>query len=444
MKFRVTIERKEETMEEHKIIILNDQNSTASLQKLVNKINKKAQKYGAEPITMNISKPYIKEFTVPSAYATHDIKATTNGDMGKVKHIVRDVVINYEIIKIKGGWKILGSVEKTDSKWNIINGKIENIGDLKQYDLAWCDHCNKKRNRKKVLVLEDADGNRKIVGRQCVKDYLGISIQHAIFAADFSNYISGLFSPLSIPESDDEEDFENCFTLKKFTEIELLARATVAVMEKDKWAYRSCKYSDWSTPDAVQHIIQEHKNGYSYESGSKIRFHIDDFVTENSEKITKEVLEELRTEYPEEFIDRLDNSFEYDLAVMINLGHTKQEKYFIGMLGYRIGKRMEAKKVKKHNPENSEYYGSIGDKIKDVEVEIAKHRWCKTSWGDSLMICGFFKGTDNQFTAFLSGKTDWLFEDDDRIKGEVTISATIKDHQDRGYGKQTVLTRIKL
>ena len=113
-------------MEEYKIVILNDQNATASLRKLVNKINKKAQKYGAEPIVMNISEPYIREFTVPSAYATHDIRSTMNGDEGKAKHMVRDVVINYETIKIKGGWRVLGSVEKTDSKWNIINGKIVN------------------------------------------------------------------------------------------------------------------------------------------------------------------------------------------------------------------------------------------------------------------------------------------------------------------------------
>ena len=112
------------------------------------------------------------------------------------------------------------------------------------------------------------------------------------------------------------------------------------------------------------------------------------------------------------------------------------------MFGYRVGKRMEAKKPNKHNPDKSEYFGKVGDKIKDLVVEITKTRACESSWGVSLMVCGYVKGTDNQFVSFLSGSSSWLF-DGETLKEEVTIAATVKGQQDRGYGKQTSLTRMR-
>jgi len=429
------------------VVPADNDGSLGKMKKIVEKANKKAQKYGAAPIVMTIGEPKIEVFTVPHYMADVETLDKHNGT-GKAKLHVREVNISYEPIRIKGGWKVLASIEKQeDSEWNVINGNVDGIQDYKQWDLTFCDHCGTHRNRKKVIVLEDKDGNRKVVGRQCVKDYLGISVANALFAADFENYLYNLLSPVSIPSEKDDwgDDWGDDWKVDMGPSIDFLARVLSGVLESGRWTYRSAKYSDYSTSDEVMKVIADIDRGYreDYTSGKaqRIPVTIDDYVSETSDTACKEILDELKVEFPEESIATLDNSFEYDLAVMLHIGRTKKEKYFIGMMGYRMAKRYSEKK-EAHRPESA-YYGKVGEKISGVQVELTKAKEIESFYGVSLMVCGFFKGTGNRFVTFTSGKTDWLYDDKNSLMDEVTIAATIKDHQDRGYGKQTSLTRFR-
>jgi len=444
----VAADHKEITdVEELSLYVLSD--NVHGIQKIVDKANKKANKYGAKPIDLEIGKAYLKEFTVPGYLATHNIREiiTLQGGartVGERNYMVCDIKIVYTPIKIKGGWRVLGSVEMLEgSEWNVINGNIDNIGDLKQYDLTWCDHCNKRRNRKKVIVLEDKDGNRKDVGRQCIKDYLGISITNAIFAADFASYIWNLFCDVSIPCVDDPEDERFGGSLPEpGTKIDYLARIVAGIMEKSRWTYRSNKNNDYSTGMEVMEAIANIRAGKRYDGYKDQPFSIDDVVTETSDKAAEEILAELKAEFPAEKIPELDNSFDYDLAVMLHVGDTHKESYFIGMMGYRMYKRYATNNEKKRGQSN--YYGNVGDKIKGVEIEITKTMEIDGCYGNSLMICGYFAGTDDKFVTFNSGNTYWMYNDDNSVKESVVIAATIKRHEDRGYGKQTSLTRVRL
>lgn len=49
-----------------------------------------------------------------------------------------------------------------------------------------CEHCNKKRSRSKVYVVEDASGNRKTVGKTCVELYTGMSPE-GLFALEWDD-----------------------------------------------------------------------------------------------------------------------------------------------------------------------------------------------------------------------------------------------------------------
>jgi hypothetical protein len=427
----------------HNFMVLADGHNLKNLKKLVEKVNKKAARYGAEPIKMEVGERRLQEFEVPASQAEIDFgRCGGRMKMRTIKEMVQDVSIEYTEVKIKGGWYVLGSIERmADSKWSIVNGNVDKIGDYKQYDFTWCDHCNKHRNRKKMIILENKKGERKVVGRQCVVDYLGISIAHAIFAADFAAYIAKMFAPLEICEGDGGW-FEggNAMRLDVGPDLEDLAILTTHIMKKDKWTYRSAKgeeYGEVSTASVVSNIY------YSALKGDKDARKEVESIEDDTIEQAKDFLNSLKEEFSEDRIPELDNSFDYDFAVMLAAGHALRERQFIGMFGYRLSKKM-AENTVKHDPKKSEYYGSIGDKIKGVDVEVTRTRLIEGHWGDSLMICGFFKGTDDQFVTFNSGNTDWLYNDDDTIKDEVKIAATVKNHQDRGYGKQTVLTRVRL
>ena len=85
----------------------------------------------------------------------------------------------------------------------------------------------------------------------------------------------------------------------------------------------------------------------------------------------------------------------------------------------------------------------VGEKVKGVEIEIGRTSYVESYYGSSLMVSGWFKDTSNQFVSFLSGKTDFLYNEDQTVKETVKVDFTVKDHQDRGYGKQTLLTRFR-
>lgn len=429
---------------------INAENRTLdNLRKLVKKLDKKSAKYGGKPVKMTVGEPYLHTYRVPETRDKIEIAfAAVYGTVltRDYKVMVRDVTIEYQEIKIKGGWKVLASIERmADSDWNIINGKVDGIEDYKQWDMTWCDHCGTHRNRKKVIVLENKKGERKVVGRQCVKDYLGISIANAIFAADFSNVIARMFEPVQVIDGDDPFEGGNGPRVYLGADIEILAVLTAHILKGNKWTYNSRKVEDWgngvATVSVVSNLYFSALNGV----GESKRWAEEEIAKIDQETIdlAKSYLNDCKTEFPEESIATLDNSFDYDFAVMLHAGHAPKECQFIGMFGYRLAKKM-GEKIETHDPKKSEYVGEKGEKLKCVDVEITRTRLVESFYGDSLMICGFFKGTDNQFVTFNSGNTDWLYNDDDSVKSEVKISATVKNHQDRGFGKQTVLTRCRL
>jgi hypothetical protein len=427
----------------YNITVLNEGNYLKTLFNDLKKFNKKAKKYDAVPVMVEVGEPYMREFEIPTTVLDVWAKAISGIDTFKTKTVKREVVditIDYVPITVAGGWKVLGSVERmADSEWNIIHGNMEDIQDYKKIDFSFCDHCNTKRNRKKVIILENPEGERKVVGRQCVKDYLGISIAHAIFSVDYPSMIQKMFEMFDVDFLDDEyERGGNGMRLDYGVPLEAMASIVVAILRKDRWTYKSAKYCEYEGGDTPNIVM----NTYYAIKDKHCEVTFDEIVSEDDIKLAQEILDELKEEYPEERIKDLDNSFEYDLAVMLHAGHVVKEKYFVGMFGYRVSKRM-ATKTQKHDPQKSKYYGSIGDKIKGVDIEITRTRECESYYGVSLMVCGYFKDTDDQFVTFCSGDTDFLYKDDDSIKEYVKINATIKDHQDRGYGKQTVLKLVK-
>tara|TARA_R100000742_G_C4274612_1_gene94676 strand:+ start:333 stop:1577 length:1245 start_codon:yes stop_codon:yes gene_type:complete len=70
-------------------------------------------------------------------------------------------------------FKIIGKFTPTE-KGNLIDNYTKEDFDvsLRNKDLI-CEHCNKKRNRKEFYYIEK-DGVRKVVGKNCLRDYFGI------------------------------------------------------------------------------------------------------------------------------------------------------------------------------------------------------------------------------------------------------------------------------
>lgn len=78
-------------------------------------------------------------------------------------------------VRLPGGWKFIAVVEwlGDDPITRMLPGYEGEMIDRDWIAESVCDHCHSKRNRKHVLVVENAEGTRKRVGSTCCRDYLG-------------------------------------------------------------------------------------------------------------------------------------------------------------------------------------------------------------------------------------------------------------------------------
>jgi hypothetical protein len=74
------------------------------------------------------------------------------------------------------GWVLAARVEFNDIIGNVVRiapGRDDD-GSFERYRTIdpICEHCNSRRNRNDIFVLEHEDGRRKVVGRNCLADFL--------------------------------------------------------------------------------------------------------------------------------------------------------------------------------------------------------------------------------------------------------------------------------
>ncbi len=92
---------------------------------------------------------------------------------------IKGVEFQYQVLVIEGeplkyqGWEFVGVAEFIEEQI-ILHGISEEISiqasDVKK---GYCDHCQKVRNRGKVIFVKNEEGKLSQVGSSCVKDFIG-------------------------------------------------------------------------------------------------------------------------------------------------------------------------------------------------------------------------------------------------------------------------------
>ncbi len=104
-----------------------------------------------------------------------------------------------------------------------------------------CDHCNTRRQRNETFVLRHEDGTCKMVGRQCLKDFLGHANPHALAsAAEILASLGELCGTLGDP------DYYSCGQEVSSWTLEHFLAQTCAVIRNCGWVSGSAAYNDES------------------------------------------------------------------------------------------------------------------------------------------------------------------------------------------------------
>lgn len=371
--------------------------------KRLDRLAKKAERYGV-PFSYTVGEER------PQQVAVYAVDFVNHEQF--VDHVFTvaavDIDIDCDGLVKANGWTVLAHIEHGESG-NIVTS----VGGA-EIDNAWysaparCDHCGTNRTRTVTFIVENESGERRQVGKSCLKDYTGIAPGVALMWAE----VVDLFPDLNCS---DREWSERKPAMMYETRI-ILAHAYESINAK---GYIKSEYPN-STRDTVTELVKA-----------------DVVPSEDALKAADEMVEWLAG------IDNNVIGIERDCAPLARSGYAKVKH--IGRLAYmpvaykqylRRKAETEAKEAARASAAmTSKHVGNIGDRIDFVAVKAEFITSWETMYGHTFL----YKFTDesgNVYVWFASGAFD--------ERNGMKVRGTVKKHDERDGVKQTVLTRCKV
>lgn len=376
--------------------------------KKIKRIVKKCEKNHID-YTFSVSEPYTKLVTVSNkSFEVCLVDLTL------------DVTFKFN------GWHSLGMVQRKDGITQCYFNNADLINQYKGTDFH-CDHCNKKVRRNSIVVLEHDNGERKVVGTSCVKEFTsGLDGNLIAEVNDYMTFLKTRDSELNciIQGEDDADLFFESHGIRVY-DIVVAVSAAKRLIDKYGFEPAGSMNATWkfiiSEYDRTK-IEDEAKNAVEW-----IKSLSDDEVTKSS--------------------------YLFNLKQIINAGYCTSRHFgFLASLipSYRKSEYKKLLDEKQGNTKVSNYVGNVGDKV-SVKVTYLNSYSYSTNFGYSYIHLfvddngNIFKWTTSQAMLY-----DLPY---DRVnivtrhtldKGAVIqLTGKVKEHSEYHNQKQTVLTRCK-
>jgi hypothetical protein len=146
------------------------------------KINKRAAKLGIPGVQWTVGPLQTKVISGP---ADSDGASLIEREARKVE-VWHDFTLTTEVVKL-AGWTFVATLDHTSEAGvilRIVPG--DTIPTSYREATAVCDHCGFDRRRNETFVVRHDDGTLKQVGRQCLRDFLGVDPTKAARNAEFN------------------------------------------------------------------------------------------------------------------------------------------------------------------------------------------------------------------------------------------------------------------
>jgi hypothetical protein len=399
----------------------------------VQKLNKRALKLGCEPIRLNAGenevriqikreqeKQFVKSGEVPEGW-------TPTGE-----------VMVWHAVTVEGetpsfnGWKLIAVLEAIADD----SGKQQNIirtipGEecpaSYRDKIGTCDYCHTKRYRSETFVVEHTDGTRKIVGRQCLKDFLCYHKDpHNL--ATMAELLSQLSDFANIAQRDPgwgEHRGDPTWSLEHFLAL------TIAVIRERGWLPKS-KAEEGKVPTAslVTFLLQPcPSEGAARREWKELSeaCQVDDDCKSEAEKAIDWArdLEILST----------TESYLANVNTIARCGYVQWRFAGIAASIYRAYLRATNQLDAATKSLSNEHVGEAGKRI-ELTLTCLDIFSKESAYGTT----GVHKLRDeagNDLVWFASHSSTWL-----RPRGTYHVKATIKSHSEFNGRKQTVLSRV--
>ena len=321
-----------------------------------------------------------------------------------IKYQYQVLVIEGESLKYKE-WEFVGVASFIGEETLLYGFSDENQIQASDVKKGYCDHCQKIRNRGKVIFIKSKDGKLSQVGSSCIKDFLGW---------DFS--ASALVT---------EEDFEQAFggySGGGFSGISSLDIVAYGVKAVQKVGY--IKSSEgFSTKDLVWGKIR----GINSEVKSWNEFEIGE-VGEAEYAKAQELIEWGKT-------FEGDSSYAQNVRAVCNLDFQTSSTIGILVSIVKVESNQKAKEIVESLVFKSEQFAPTGDKV-EIDIEVIGQNTFESQYGWTTLYT--FSNGEYQFKWFSSRGLNV------EIGDKFTIKGTVKGSDEYKGTLSTVLTRCKV
>ena len=365
-------------------------------QSKLDKLNEKCVKYGNSILSFTIIETFEDEYIKNQIWAKIDLQ----GCVPKV-----------------GNYELIGVISKVEDKHLIKCVPGKQVPETYRSNQFYCDHCHINRYRAEVVVVQDTVTQEyKQLGKQCLKDYLGISLENLV---NQFTWINDLI--------EDCQNYDRCPKSQLVVSPEhYLIQVAIAVR---KFGYVSTAKSydsdTMSTKSIAWNIV------YPYPRFIKDWIDHYELYEEEQDKL----LANNALEWAKHLVGT--NNFENNIKVLANCQHVEYKNcgYLAAIIPcYQkfIGDIKEKAKIVR---KESNWIGEIKKRM-ELNVKCVFTKVFDSQYGDKTLV-KFVDSEENVLTWFASGLVDFEPEQSYNIKFTVTKHEVYQDK------KQTIVNRVK-
>lgn len=300
--------------------------------------------------------------------------------------------------------------------------------EFRTVDMKRCDHCNTRRNRNDTFVV-CKDSEFKVVGRNCIADFLGNESPDAML-----NRAECLFSAEDLLGEADSE-FWGCGDRREMAfPIELFVAMTAIFIRRFGWVPRS-KANEFkeATADSVWTFLIPPKTDSERKALEKFTRRNNLDVTDDDMEVARKALKWIRS------IDRAkaaDYMYNLSLACASEVVKWKQSGLVASVISAYNRHVEELVKIKREKAKNPVHLGEIKSRYVFPNCTVRRVRSFDGHYGVTTLVVLETPGL-NTILWWASGDK----VEDFPVGDEVTITGTVKAHDEYKDIPQTVLSR---
>lgn len=296
-----------------------------------------------------------------------------------------------------------------------------------------CDHCHTKRKRNETFVVKHEErGEEKMVGRNCIADFLGHTDPHRL--ANLAEWMADV--GVLCGGAEDEGWLGGGGRVASAWDLEHFLCWTSAIIRADGWTSKGAAFDkEWLVPTVSTVLLMvggKPKKMNESEWRELVERYAPDAARIERARAAAEWAANLNAE------GEIESDYLYNVNLIARAGHVTGKTAGLAasiVSAHARAEERELEKAKRAKRKN-EWYGDVGDKI-EIAVRCERVIEIPGEWG----VTGLHKmrGLEGRSFDWFSSSAEWMDE------GEICwISGRVKKHEEYRGWKTTMLTRVKL